>query len=259
MAKGTPDWWKRSEALISVDFTQLNDTPGSYAGQAGKGVKVTAAVDGLEFSDTKIDDHAARHEAGGADEIDLAGMTPGLHAARHESGGADEMDITGLTPPNHAARHEPGGADTMEVDAVVDTGSLRTLGAGAQQAAPGNRGKCKIGIFTRDSTIASGTQTINDVGFEPDCVEFLAVINNKPCQSTGFDDGAHHYCTSCDYVTVAGSWNSDQNESIYMRPVPGNIYAGHISTKNAAGFIITWGKVGLPTGTITVFYKATSY
>lgn len=38
----------------------------------------------------------------------------------------------------HAAAHAPGGGDAMAVDAVAGTGSLRTLGTGAQQAAAGN-------------------------------------------------------------------------------------------------------------------------
>lgn len=37
----------------------------------------------------------------------------------------------------HATTHQPGGNDTMAVDAVAGTGSLRTLGAGAQQASAG--------------------------------------------------------------------------------------------------------------------------
>jgi hypothetical protein len=38
----------------------------------------------------------------------------------------------------HAATHEPGGTDPLTVDAAAATGSLRTLGAGAAQAAAGN-------------------------------------------------------------------------------------------------------------------------
>ena len=38
----------------------------------------------------------------------------------------------------HAATHEPGGADPLTVDAAAATGSLRTLGTGAAQAAAGS-------------------------------------------------------------------------------------------------------------------------
>ena len=42
------------------------------------------------------------------------------------------------TPTTHATSHQPGGGDAMAVDAVAATGSLRTLGTGAQQATAGN-------------------------------------------------------------------------------------------------------------------------
>lgn len=46
--------------------------------------------------------------------------------------------VTQLTDvPAHASTHQPGGTDAMAVDAVAATGSLRTLGAGATQAASG--------------------------------------------------------------------------------------------------------------------------
>jgi len=72
--------------------------------------------------------------------------TPTTHAARHENTGADEINVGGLSgqladeqdPLDHAIDHEPGGGDAMAVDAVAGTGSLRTLGTGAQQATAGN-------------------------------------------------------------------------------------------------------------------------
>ena len=62
----------------------------------------------------------------------------------------DHGRLTGLTDDDHTqyatntefddhnARHEPGGGDAMAVDAAAATGSLRTLGTGAAQAATGN-------------------------------------------------------------------------------------------------------------------------
>jgi len=128
--------------------------------------------------------HAARHENGGLDEINVGGLSglladdqhvldaevlavaaALLHAAQHKDGGADELDVSELAgalggageipetdgaavtwvdpdgrydPKAHAASHEPAGGDPMAVDAIAATGSLRTLGAGAQQAMPGN-------------------------------------------------------------------------------------------------------------------------
>jgi len=42
------------------------------------------------------------------------------------------------TPTAHHTTHEPGGTDAMAVDAAAATGSLRTIGTGALQAAAGN-------------------------------------------------------------------------------------------------------------------------
>jgi len=70
----------------------------------------------------------------------------GPHATTHENGGTDEIDVAGLSgeladpqpPKTHATTHDAGGADAMAIDAAVGTGSLRTLGTGAQQACAGN-------------------------------------------------------------------------------------------------------------------------
>ena len=53
----------------------------------------------------------------------------------------------GGAPDPHHVTHEPGGSDPLAVDAAPGTGSLRTLGTGANQAAPGNDAR-----FTAPST-----------------------------------------------------------------------------------------------------------
>lgn len=50
----------------------------------------------------------------------------------------DTLAPAGGTPAAHATTHQPGGTDAMAVDAAAATGSLRTLGTGAAQAAAGN-------------------------------------------------------------------------------------------------------------------------
>lgn len=50
----------------------------------------------------------------------------------------DPAQTNARTPTAHHATHEPGGTDAMAVDAAAATGSLRTIGTGALQAAAGN-------------------------------------------------------------------------------------------------------------------------
>ena len=86
--------------------------------------------------------HHTTHENGGADEINVAGLSgeladpqpPKTHASSHESGGADEINVAGLSgeladpqpPKAHAASHKDGGAD--ELDASELAGALGTDG-----------------------------------------------------------------------------------------------------------------------------------
>jgi len=73
----------------------------------------------------------------------------------------------------HDTTHEPGGDDAMAVDAVAGTGSLRTIGAGAQQSAAGNHGHTLSDISTvrlsgssvvgANSTVGVNIQTASGV------------------------------------------------------------------------------------------------
>ena len=75
--------------------------------------------------------HAASHENGGGDEINVAGLSgvladdqnPTNHAADHQNGGSDEINVGGLsgtladpqTAAAHASAHENGGGDQISV------------------------------------------------------------------------------------------------------------------------------------------------
>jgi len=93
---------------------------------------ITVALDaGNDEIDIGLGPHASRHENGGSDEINVAGLsglladaqTPTSHAASHQDGGADEINVAGLsglladaqTPTSHASTHEDGGADEINV------------------------------------------------------------------------------------------------------------------------------------------------
>lgn len=75
--------------------------------------------------------HAASHQNGGADEINVGGLSGDLadtqdakaHAASHQNGGGDEISVAGLSgeladnqpPKAHKANHENGGSDEISV------------------------------------------------------------------------------------------------------------------------------------------------
>ena len=56
---------------------------------------------------------------------------PRPHASRHEDGGADEIDVTGLTGAGatpHADTHEDGGVDEISVAALTGVAVLDFVG-----------------------------------------------------------------------------------------------------------------------------------
>jgi hypothetical protein len=58
----------------------------------------------------------------------------------------------------HHGTHEPGGSDPLAVDAAAATGSLRTLGTGATQAAPGSALADYLLLADVDQIIRRGTR-----------------------------------------------------------------------------------------------------
>lgn len=88
-------------------------------------------------TNTEFDDHSARHENAGADEISVTGLsglladaqTPLAHAGSHEDSGTDEIDVTGLsglladaqTPTAHASTHEDAGVDEISIAGLAGT------------------------------------------------------------------------------------------------------------------------------------------
>ena len=112
----------------------------------------------------------------------------------------------------------------------------------------------KVDTFTRDTSLATGTQSVVGVGFKPSYVIFLAVQNANDEASWGFDDGtdnrgiADNNGIATDTYVVGGA--------IELRESPGNIYAGSISTFDADGFTMSWIRAGTPTGTATIRFTA---
>jgi hypothetical protein len=100
-------------------FTELEDTPKSYTGQAGKALAVKATEDGLEFKTAPPPGlHASTHEEGGSDAINPSNIganwnklvnkpstfPPSPHASSHQVGGSDQLShssLAGLDADDH--------------------------------------------------------------------------------------------------------------------------------------------------------------
>ena len=115
----------------------------------------------------------------------------------------------------------------------------------------------KVGAFTRDMSLTSGTQTITGVGFTPRAVLFLAGIQGAIGKtSIGFQVANSRGALYDMNNNVAGTWGI-QPFAIYCQSGAGNAaYNGSISTYNSDGFTITWMHGDAITGTLTVYYLA---
>jgi hypothetical protein len=114
-----------------------------------------------------------------------------------------------------------------------------------------------VGSFTIDMTTASGTQTVSGVGFTPKACVFFAVCHGTTNMSMGVDDGATHATQEDINPASTGCYGSALlNTSIYAFVAADKQYTGYVSAFNSDGFVITWTKTGLPTGTLTVCYLA---
>jgi hypothetical protein len=140
--------------------------------------------------------HVASHQTGGADKLSVAGLsglladpqTPAAHNSSHHNGGADEINVSGLSgtladpqpPSTHASTHNAGGADALAIDAAAGTGSLRTLGTGAQQAVAGNDSRLS------DARTPTSHAATHDVGgADPMAVDAAAGTGSLRTLGTG--------------------------------------------------------------------------
>jgi len=85
-----------------------------------------------------IDAHKDSHDPeDGYDPLDAA-IAGAINAAASAIGTSHSLARADHNHQHLATLHEPGGGAAMAVDAIAATGSLRTLGLGAQQAMPGD-------------------------------------------------------------------------------------------------------------------------
>jgi hypothetical protein len=118
--------------------------------------------------------------------------------------------------------------------------------------------KTIMGSFTRDISLASGTQSVTGLAGRVKTVQFIQARTDTgaPQYSIGWDNGTTKFC-QFDNSNVSATVNSvSSGHSIISIGTGGNEYRGLVSAIGNDSFTITWTKTGTPSGTITVFYKA---
>lgn len=113
----------------------------------------------------------------------------------------------------------------------------------------------KIGSFTRDISLATGTQDVTGLGFDPELVIPMGGQDNTAKMSIGLADGTSNLIVGDRGGDVAGTWNITNPDSILMIHSGGNVYTGDI-TMITGGFRVSWTKIGAPSGTVTIHYLA---
>jgi hypothetical protein len=121
---------------------------------------------------------------------DLGGTYPNPTVIKAQSGftvggaaivlSTDPALTNARTPTAHHTTHEPGGSDPMAVDAIAATGSLRTLGTGAAQAAAGNDTR-----FTDARTPTAHHTTHEPGGTDAMAVDAIAATGSLRTLGTG--------------------------------------------------------------------------
>jgi hypothetical protein len=109
----------------------------------------------------------------------------------------------------------------------------------------------KSGSFTRDTALASGTQTITGLGIKPKGLIFFAVQSSTNRVSWGIDDKDYYssmpHLSSTDLFGInAGSKSIHDNLG----------YEGYVVSFGDDSFTIQWARTGTPTGILYVIYFA---
>lgn len=114
--------------------------------------------------------------------------------------------------------------------------------------------RSSIGNFSRDTALASGTQSVSGIGGVPVVLLFLSVSNATDEVSIGFDNLTAKGCIA--YEGGVTAWNGSSTYSICDIQAAAHRYDGYVQSLDSDGFTISWTKTGSPTGTLISYYMA---
>jgi len=111
------------------------------------------------------------------------------------------------------------------------------------------------GFFNRDSALASGTQGVTGVGFQPTDIFFVAITDGGVGASWGFYNALSDNLVRDQHALSAGQYGSG-SESIQVRQTAANVYTGIVQSLDVDGFTISWTRQSTPTGNLRIHYMA---
>ena len=150
------------------------------------------------------------------------------------------------------------GIDAAGAVAAVEAESGLTLAGTEARVAALEAAHHKAIFFSRDMSLASGSQVVTGFGFTPRYVDFEAMLASDWIgqQSQGWDNGG---VSSLSFYSqhndTANSHSNVADVSILMAQTSANSYRGQISSLDADGFTFAWVKGGTPTGTMVVIAR----
>lgn len=107
--------------------------------------------------------------------------------------------------------------------------------------------------FTRDTSVASGTQAVTGVGFKPVSIQFIMANGSGAdnAASIGFTTpaGSAKCLNTPDTGDTAGVWQTNSNVILYVESNTAR-YGATLESYDLDGFTLQWNKTGLPTATI---------
>ena len=146
-------------------------------------------------------------------------------------------------------------ADTLSrlTKGAADTKLFMNAGGTVSEWAGG----IKVGLTSRDTSLATGTQAITGVGFKPSHIILMANVDSSSQNSMGFDDGTAHYLIYNAYhVASSLAWTYQNAYCIALYQGASDYYRGQVTVLGADGFTISWTKTGSKTGTAQIIYIA---
>lgn len=143
-----------------------------------------------------------------------------------------------------------GGVLTMAANQLLDVVAITTTQF--KLIPRSSQLKIKVVTFTRDISLASGTQAVTGVGFTPKGAIFNGCVDGSAGRAFwGVDDGTTKRVTIDANQVSAGTYQQDPT-SIYCVASSGNYAKANVQSWDSDGFTLNWTKTGTPTGTLTI-------